>query len=270
MVALDRTALDLRDEQQIEACLEGVAFDVLINPAALTSVDYCETHEEEARAVNGRAPGLLAEISARKGARFFQVSTDYVFDGRLPGLRREEDPVNPLGVYGMTKLEGERAVHAVSRSFLVLRTSWIFGPDRPSFVESLLKQALSESRVEAIEDKESAPTYSEDLGGWIEELLDVGGEGVVHLCNAGACSWREYAQAAVEIAGNAGLPLRARAVEGLSIETMSSFVAPRPRYTAMATDKLAHLTDRRPRPWQTALKAYLEDYFVPRWREGSI
>lgn len=267
VLAPGRDALDLADEAGIRAALAPLDFDVLINPAALTNVDYCEFNEEEAFAVNARGPGVMAEVAARKGARMVQISTDYVFDGVAEGLRRESDPVNPKSVYGRAKLAGEEAVLAEDPGFLVVRTSWLFGPGNPGFLDAILERALREPRVEAIEDKDSSPTHTLDFARLLEPLLlenPVGG--VLHLCNSGSCSWKEYGQAALDAAANAGLPLQAREVEGISIEDMRQFVAPRPRHTAMSTAKFTRVAGRNPRPWGEAVKACIEDYFAPRWR----
>ena len=266
-----RDDLDLGEEGAIERVLEGMDFDVIVNAAALTNVDECERREDEAEAVNAIAPGRLAEAAKARGARMVQVSTDYVLDGEAPGLRVEGDGVAPLGVYARTKLAGEWAVLAVSPDFPVVRTSWIFGPDRPGFVEGILGRALREPRVEAIEDKEAAPTYSLDFAEHLEALLEhPGAGGVVHLCNAGACSWKEFGQAVLDFAAEAGLPLRARTVDGMAMDQMGSFVAKRPRHTAMATKVLEALTGRRPRPWREALAEYVVSDLAGRCRKGRL
>ena len=144
VVAYDRKAMDLRESAQITDHLTGLKFDALINCAALTSPDYCEQHPGEAHSVNVEAPTLMARLCRERGARMIQVSTDYVYDGTLCGLRRENDGTNPLGVYARTKLVGEQRVLAESPAHLVARTSWIFGPDRASFVDQIIEKAKIE------------------------------------------------------------------------------------------------------------------------------
>ena len=259
MIGWARADANLADGEVLRGLLERQDYDLLINPAAMTSVDACESAEEESHAVNALAPEVMAQVSLAKGARFFHVSTDYVFDGHDDGARHETDPVNPLGVYGRTKAEGEQRVLSVSDRFLVIRTSWVFGPHRPSFLDSILQRARENEVVEAIDDKFSSPCYSMDFAELLEPLVaeDLG-HGLLHLCNSGACSWREYGQWALDVAGELGFPLKARQVGGISLAEMEHFAAPRPVHTSMCTDRYTGLTGRSPRSWQEAVRSYLE------------
>ena len=258
MICWARADANLSDAEALRDLLEGASYDLLINPAAMTNVDECEGAESQAFAVNARAPEVMAEVSLAKGARFFHVSTDYVFDGEQAGERIESDPTNPLGVYGRSKAEGEQRVLAVSEQFLVIRTSWVFGPHRPSFLDSILARAQSQDRVEAIEDKFSSPCYSCDFAEMLEPLIDGGvGAGLLHLCNSGAASWREYGQLALDVAAELGVGLKTRQVNGIKMAEMQNFIAPRPVYTCLSTDRYVALTGISPRPWQEAVRAYL-------------
>ncbi|MFV1995072.1 MAG: dTDP-4-dehydrorhamnose reductase [Verrucomicrobiales bacterium] len=269
VTALDRAALDLGDHASLRSGLEQLDFDLLINPAASTSLDYCEEHAQEAERVNAVAPGVMAEVCASKGARFIHLSTDYVFGGEDPGLRSESDPTAPKSVYGRSKLAGEKAVLAVDPKFLVVRTSWVFGPDRSSFVDMIVSRALEQQRVEAIADKQSTPTYAEDFSQWLEPLLaaqPVGG--ILHLCNGGCCSWQQYAQAALDCAAQTGLPLKTHRVEAAALAEMDGFIAERPRFTAMSTERYRGETGDSPRPWREAVSAYVRDVLAPRLAKG--
>jgi len=257
---LRRADLDLADAGAVELTLRAAEFDVLLTPAALTNVDYCEAHPDEAMAVNARAPGLMAQVAAEKGARMIHFSTDYVFDGRDPAPRGEADAVNPLGAYGRSKAAGEAAVLAVSGAFLVARVSWIFGPDRPSFLDSIIRRAMAEDEVSAIADKFSTPSYSHDLAAMVEVLL--AGEpagGLLHLCNAGECSWQRYGQVGLDAAAAAGIPLRARQVGAMSLADMD-FAAPRPQHTAMSVARYREFAGALPRPWEEAVDAYVREF----------
>ncbi len=270
VLGLNHADLDLADGEEIRRRLGGEEFEVLLNPAALTNVDYCEDHEAEAFAVNAQAPGLLAEICREKAARMIHISTDYVFDGRDEGPRRESDPPNPLGVYGRSKLAGEEAVLGVSGEILVVRTSWVFGPDRPSFIDYILESALEKERVEAIEDKWSTPTYAPEFAELLRPLLGAGSAGgILHLSNRGRCSWREYGQVALDCAAGLGFPLKAREVEGIAMEDLERFVAVRPRHTAMSTERYTKLTGTRPRGWEEAVAAFVADDFAPRLKSKA-
>jgi dTDP-4-dehydrorhamnose reductase len=231
---------------------------VLVNCTGLTNVDRCEMAQEEAEVVNARAPGVMAEAAAAKGAGFIHFSTDYVFDGTKTTPYREEDVANPLGMYGRTKLQGELAALASSPRHLVLRVAWVFGPDKPSFVDSIIDRALANDRVEAIADKTSCMTFTEDVARWISPFFegDLPG-GLYHACNGRGCSWHEYGQHALDYAARAGLPLKTCAAEPIPLSAMKTFVAPRPRHTVMSTSKLSAVTGTVPRPWQDALDEYL-------------
>ena len=259
MVGWARADANIADPDALRRLLEQQPYDLLINPAAMTSVDECERAEDLAYAVNAAAPEVMAEVSLNKGTRFFHLSTDYVFDGVAEGLRLESDPTNPLGTYGRSKAEGEQRVLAVSPDFLVIRTSWVFGPHRPSFLDSILQRALEHEVVEAIEDKFSSPCYSLDFAELLEPLVDADlGHGLLHLCNSGSCSWREYGQWAIDVAVELGMPVRAREVRGIALAEMSIFDAPRPVHTSLSTERYTELTGAVPRPWQEAVRAYLE------------
>jgi len=256
--ALARPELDVADLPALKNLLESASFDVLVNCTGLTNVDRCETDREEAEIVNARAPGVMAEAAEAKRARFIHFSTDYVFDGAKTKPYTEEDVTRPLGHYGRTKLAGEVAALAPSPRHLAVRVAWVFGPDKPSFVDSIIERALANDRVEAIADKTSCMTFTEDVSRWLKPFLD--GDlpgGLYHACNAGGCSWHEYGQHALDFAARAGLPLKARKAEPIPLSALKAFVAPRPPHTVLSTAKLTAVTGAVPRPWQEALDEYL-------------
>jgi dTDP-4-dehydrorhamnose reductase len=156
--AFTRSQLDLGQLDRIRDSLSAAKFELLINCAALTNVDYCESHHEEAFAVNAEAPRLLAEIANEKSAKLVHFSTDYVFDGKKTDSYIEEDKAVPLSVYGESKLEGERRILEASSQHLVVRLSWVFGPDKPSFIDQIIQRARENHVVTAVADKISAPT----------------------------------------------------------------------------------------------------------------
>ncbi len=257
-IAYDRKAMDLLSPARIDDHLRPIAFDALVNCAALTNLDECERHPEAARQINALAVGQMANICQELGARLLHVSTDYVYDGRHPGLRTEADPVAPLGVYARTKLEAEGLVLAADPHFIVARTSWIFGPDRPAFPDQMLAQAKRGQPLEAISDKVSTPSYSADLAEMFGTLLlqpDLGG--LFNLCNHGSCSWQEYGQTAIDIAHEFGWLRRRALVQGVPLASRTQFIAPRPVHTAMSPQRYAELTGAHIRPWAQALRSYL-------------
>jgi dTDP-4-dehydrorhamnose reductase len=261
--------LDLRDGAAIRAALEPLDFDVLVNCAALTNVDRCEREPDEALLVNTVAVTTLAETCARKGVRCIQISTDYVFDGLKKTPYVEEDDARPISKYGESKRGGEIAVLSTSELNLAVRVSWVFGPDRPSFVDQVIQRALEHDRVEAIADKVSVPTYTMDAARMLAPLLEVAVGGILHVCNRGDCTWQEYGQHALDCAVAAGLPLRTRIVEPLRLADMTAFIARRPMYTPLSTAKLAQLTGLAPRPWQDAVDDYVRAILAPRANSRS-
>jgi len=256
--ALARPELDVADLAALERLLATETFDVLVNGTGLTNVDRCESDRAEAETVNVLAPGVMARAASEKGARFIHVSTDYVFDGEKQTPYSEEDEARPLSFYGRTKRDGEIAALAGSPKHLAVRVSWVFGPDKPSFIDAIVDRALTQDRVEAIADKTSSPTFAEDVADWLEPFLasDLPG-GLYHACNSGGCTWRDYGQHALDCAARAGAPLKARTVEPIPLASMKAFVAPRPPHTVMDTTRLASVTGSVPRSWQEAVEAYI-------------
>jgi dTDP-4-dehydrorhamnose reductase len=254
--------LDLAQLENLRATLEPLSFDVLINAAALTNVDYCEDHRDEAMRLNAEAPRLLAEICREKKSRFIHLSTDYVFDGEKRTPYTEEDPAHAIGVYGESKREGEVQVLQTNARALVIRVSWVFGPDRSSFVDAILKKARTEDQVTAVADKFSTPTYTPDIAALLRPLLESSAaSGIIHLANRGACSWQEYAQWALDCCHKFGVPMKAKTVGAVSLGDMKNFVTRRPVYTVLGTEKYERLTGAAPRDWHLAVADYVRDHY---------
>ena len=254
--AFARSQLDLVKLDQVRSLLE-TEFDLLINCAALTNVDYCESHRNEAFLINAQAPRLLAEICAEKSAKLVHISTDYVFDGKQDTPYVEEDPPAPSSVYAEAKLAGEQEVLAVSPKNLVVRLSWVFGPDKPSFIDQIIQRARENETVTAVADKFSSPSYTIDVANWLRLSLEKDAQGILHLCNSGACSWQQWAQYAIDVCRELGLPLMAEHVGKLSLTDMKNFVARRPVYTVLSTAKFTALTGVQPRHWREAIAEYI-------------
>jgi len=257
VTSFGRSQLDLGQLDRVRSALAAIKFELLINCAALTNVDYCESHREEALLVNAEAPRLLAEIANEKSAKLVHVSTDYVFDGKKTAPYTEEDKAIPLSVYGESKLEGERRVLDVSSQHLVVRLSWVFGPDKPSFIDQIIQRARENEAVTAVADKFSSPSYTIDVASWLRLAIDKNANGILHLANNGGCSWQEWAQYAIDVCRNLGIPLKADRVGGVSLADMKHFVAQRPVYTVLSTSKFAALVGVEPRHWRAAVAEYI-------------
>lgn len=201
-----RAGLDLADAGAIDAAVARARPDVVVNAAAYTAVDLAESQAELAHSINGRAPGLLAAAAARAGAAILHFSTDYVFDGSR-GPWREDDAPAPLGVYGASKLAGERAVAASNPRHIILRTSWVCGATGHNFLRTMLRLAQTRDELRVVADQFGAPTFADDLAEAVVALVPAlvrgHGPGVFHLTGAPWTSWHGFAQAI--LAARAGL-----------------------------------------------------------------
>jgi dTDP-4-dehydrorhamnose reductase len=261
VVGFNHARLDLGKPEQLRTTLGELEFDALINTAAQTNVDRCETHQDEAFALNAEAPRVLAEICAGKRARFIHISTDYVFDGAKREPYTEEDAAQPISVYGESKREGERRALEANDRALMVRVSWVFGPDRPSFVDWAIGQAREKEEVNAIADKWATPTYTLDLAQLLRPLI-MNDElsGLLHLANRGECSWQEYAQWALDCCRAENIAMKATKIGKATLAEMKSFIAKRPVYSVLSTAKYASLTGVTPRPWQEAVADFVRQY----------
>jgi dTDP-4-dehydrorhamnose reductase len=258
-IGLNHALLDLAKPNQIRDRLGPLEFDLLINCAAMTNVDLCESKRAEAFAINADAPKTLAEICRDKNAKLIHFSTDYVFDGSKSEPYIESDAAKPISVYGESKLRGEENVLAINKKHLVVRVSWVFGPDRPSFVDAMIKRARAEEKIDAVADKFSTPTYTSDIARMLTQFLDVDvPDGILHFANSGQCTWQEYAQHALDCCRQLGVPLKAKTVDALKLADMQNWVARRPIYSVLSTAKYAKLTGAIPRSWREAVSDYIE------------
>src|SRR5215831_4555711 len=262
IAAFDHAQLDLASLSDVRRKLGAMNFDLLINAAGFTNVDACETERDRAFLINAEAPGVLAEICNAKDAKLIHFSTDYVFDGQKCTPYTEEDEANPISVYGESKLIGEKNVLAAGDHHLVVRVSWVFGPDRPSFIDAMIKRAQENEKVDAIGDKISIPTYTYDVAGMLPQFFDRALEGgIIHFANAGKCSWQEYAQWALDCCRDAGIPLKTTKVGALTLGDMSNWVARRPVYSVLSIAKYTELTGAAPRAWREAVADYIWRFY---------
>jgi dTDP-4-dehydrorhamnose reductase len=257
-----RAQLDLSKLDHVHATLRAMNFDIVVNAAAFTNVDLCETERDRAFLTNAEAPGVLAELCNEKQAKLIHFSTDYVFDGAKRAAYTEEDEANPISVYGESKLAGEGRVLTAGDRHLVVRVSWVFGPDRPSFIDAMIKRAEQNEKIEAISDKFSGPTYTHDIAQMLPQFFDrdVNG-GILHFANAGKCSWQEYAQWALDCCREAGISLKATTVGALKLSDMTNWIARRPVYSVLSTAKYSELTGTAPRPWREAVADYITRFY---------
>jgi dTDP-4-dehydrorhamnose reductase len=261
--ASDLPELDVSRPEDVTRLFEGLPArpDVLVNAAAFTAVDRCERETGTAQAANAEAPGLLARACREAGCRLAHVSTDYVFAGDASRPYREDDPPAPRSAYGRTKLDGERRVLEASPSFLVVRTSWVFGEGR-NFIAAVLAQARARRTGEAegplrvVDDQHGRPTYAVDLAEGLRALVEHDARGLYHLANGGVATWWNLARAALDEAGYSDL-----AIERISTADLD-LAAPRPAWSVLDCSK-AESIGVKLRSWQEAVSAYLQSDASP-------
>ncbi len=248
----DMPEVDITRPDSIAALLERHRPQVVINAAAYTDVDGCESHEDLAFAVNAVGPGNLAEACRDRGCRLIHVSTDYVFDGSDIGRPwRPDNAIAPQSVYGRTKAEGERQVRQHLDDHAIVRTSWLFGTAGKNFVKTILRAACERPELRVVDDQVGCPTYAADLAGVLLTLAQGAWRGTYHFCNAGACSWNGFAREIVRLAGLTTPVLPMTTAE-------LNRPAPRPAYSVLDTTTLTRDTGIVPRPWGEALAECVE------------
>lgn len=260
VIGLARGKIDLASPDSIREALEPLDFDRLILPAAMTAVDPCETDPEAAFAINADAPKRIAEICAAKNVHMTHVSTDFVFDGLKAGSYSETDTPKPISVYGASKLKGEDHVLAADPKHLVVRVSWLYGPGKPAFPEWIVQKGCSDEKLSLPGDKSGTPTSSVDVSDWLFRIIcdpdRQPASGVFHLCNSGHCTWRDWGQACLDIAREAGAPVRVDSISENRMADIPAFLAPRPPNSVMSNAKFASFAGTTPRSWQDALKSH--------------
>lgn len=197
LVCVDIDKLDIADREAVDALADRVRPDIIINCAAFTAVDACETQTETAFRVNAIGPENLARWAKKNSARLVHVSTDYVFDGQKtpPETYSETDAVRPLSVYGKSKLAGEQAIMAMGGDFIILRTAWLYGICGHNFLKTILKKTLTdpEKRLTIVNDQHGTPTWSYRLALQIHHLLAHDARGLFHASAEGHCTWFDLA-----------------------------------------------------------------------------
>ncbi len=245
--------VDLAEPEAVEGLLERLApVDGVIHAAAYTAVDKAESEPDLAHRVNATACGVLAEACARRGTRLVAVGTDFVFDGTRREPYRPDDEPSPLGVYGRTKLEGERlALSAWADGTAVVRTQWLYGPRGAHFPGTIVRLARERGQLKVVSDQVGSPTTTLELSPALWDVLASRETGIFHAACEGACSWYDLAVATLELVGLGAVP-----VEPCGTDEFPR-PAPRPAYSVL---ECSRLTAQRGRPlagWREALEAFV-------------
>jgi dTDP-4-dehydrorhamnose reductase len=246
---VDIGEIDITDLASVQRVLTTLRPTVVINAAAYTDVDGCETNREQALQVNGEGVAFLAMVTKEIGALLVQVSTDYVFDGTKGSPYQEDDLCHPLSVYGESKLAGEMNAW-VNPEHLIVRTQWLYGLHGKNFIETMLKLATEKDELTVVDDQIGSPTWTVDLARAIKALIAKGCRGTYHAANSGTCSWNEFARAIFAEAG------KQVTVHAMTTEQLGR-PARRPLFSPLDCSKLARESGFTPQPWREALKSYL-------------
>jgi dTDP-4-dehydrorhamnose reductase len=267
IVAFGRPDLDLTVPDRIASAVGAARPDVIVNAAAYTAVDRAESEPDAALAINAVAPGILAREAGRAGALLVHYSTDYVFDGTKSAPYSEDDPTNPLNVYGRSKLAGEKAIGAVGVPHLILRTSWIYAARGKNFLLTMRRLLQEKGAVRVVSDQIGAPTSAGALADATAELLsrhepsELGRmSGVYHATACGSTSWYGFA---TEIA-RLEQPGAQRPLSVVPI-TSSEYPSPalRPRNSRLSNEKLLSRFDVSLPTWQACLHACYAQLRLP-------
>lgn len=267
VVAVDVAECDLSDADAIRRLVQAVKPDVIVNPAAYTAVDKAENEPEIAKAVNADAPGIFGQEAAKLGALVVHYSTDYVFDGCMPGAYLETDGTNPQSVYGRTKRDGELALQAATQQHLILRTSWVVGAHGGNFAKTMLRLAAERDNLSVVADQWGAPTSAALLADLTAQLVrqwqrgreDGFAYGTYHVVAGGETNWCDYARFVVDEAVKRGKEVKVQpgAIQAI---TTADYPTPakRPANSRLDTRKFRETFGLELPHWQAGLSHILQ------------
>jgi dTDP-4-dehydrorhamnose reductase len=269
VTGLDRSQCDLSRPTLLPDVVRSLRPDVIVNAAAYTAVDDAEREETLATTVNGTAAGVLAQEAARAGALLVHYSTDYVFDGRKDGPYAEDDPPCPINAYGRSKLAGETAVRRAGGSWLVLRTSWVYGARGRNFLRTILALLRERNELRIVDDQIGAPTWAAEIAQATAAIIDAAvheraegqfASGLYHLTASGATSWHGFSAAILKGAARHAL-LPARLAPRLVPIPSEDYPRPaaRPKNSRLAGDELRQRFGIALPDWEEGLSLCLEE-----------
>ena len=276
LIALSREQLDLTNAHDIKRVVREIKPNLIINPAAYTAVDKAESEPELAYAINATAAQILAEEAARLNSALIHFSTDYVYDGTKTGAYLENDEVNPVSVYGKSKLAGEDAIRAVGLPHLILRTSWVYGAYGKNFLKTILRLAAERDSLRIVDDQFGAPTSSESIAEAVVQLVEVwqpqqeNQTGIYHFTNAGAAplagatSWHGFSCEIVNeynrLKAQKNWPALKVGVENIAAITTADYPTPaaRPENSRLDNSKLKNVFNVALPSWKQGLQQVMQ------------
>lgn len=252
IINTDVDTLDICDAAQVSELVKREQPDTIINCAAHTAVDKCETDQENAARINALGPRNLAAAAKETGAQIVQVSTDYVFDGNAKKPYVETDTPCPQSVYGSTKLDGEKAVMELTDKYYIVRTAWLYGEGN-NFVKTMLRLAKERDTITVVNDQFGSPTSAMELGRMILHIVDSGDYGIYHATCEGITNWHDFAKTIFALAKS-----DVNLIPVTTAEYPAS-VAKRPAYSVLENAKLNSKGSYRMKQWEDALEEYMTD-----------
>ncbi len=247
---LTRDEMDITSLDSVRKAMMSLRPAVVVNTIAYTNVDGCESNRQQAFRVNGEGVKNLAAATAEIGARLVHISSDYVFDGKKGTPYLEDDPVNPLSIYGESKLAGEENAR-LNPDHLIIRTQWLYGRHGKNFVETMLRLATEKDELSVVDDQIGSPTWTFDLSLAIKALVEKGCIGTYHAVNSGTCSWFDFAGA---IFAERGVTIHLGPIISAELDRP----ARRPLFSVLDCGKLLRDTGMRMEDWRDALHKYLK------------
>jgi dTDP-4-dehydrorhamnose reductase len=252
VVGLDKEDIDIVSASECKGAIKEIEPEIVINAAAYTNVDGCETAKDECFAVNAEAVKNIAEACRDKDVRIVHFSTDYVFDGMAKQPYKEDHQCNPINTYGASKMAGERYLRSLSENYILIRTAWLYGVNGKNFVQTILEKVKTTKKLTVVDDQVGSPTYTNDLAAAVDLLIKQNAKGIFHITNRGSCSWFQFA---VKILQEAGI----HDVDVTPIKSdQLQRPAKRPAYSVLSMQKFIHTTGKTMQPWQLGLQDYLE------------
>jgi len=258
-IGLDRESFDITNQAVVERVIRQHKPDAVINAAAYTAVDKAESDEKAAYAVNATGVKYLAIACADLDVPLVHISTDYVFDGSKVEAYKEDDPVNPLGVYGKSKLAGEEAVRRICTKYYILRTSWVFSKHGNNFVKSMLRLASEREELGVVADQYGKPTSAHEIAIAVYIMLSSSKEawGIYHFSQPKVASWFEFSDVIFTDARKRGIKLRLKTLNKITTNDYPT-AAERPRNSELDCEKLEELFAIEIKPWVKSLQEVLD------------
>lgn len=252
VVGLDKEEINIVSASECKGAIKEIEPDIVINAAAYTNVDGCETAKDECFAVNAEAVKNIAGACRDKNIRIIHFSTDYVFDGTAKQPYKEDHQCNPINTYGASKMAGERYLRSLSDNYLLIRTAWLYGVNGKNFVQTILEKVKTTKKLTIVDDQIGSPTYTKDLAAAVDLLIKQNAKGIFHITNRGSCSWYQFAVKILQEAGIHEIDVTPIKSDQLQRPAM------RPAYSVMSMQKFIRTTGKAMQPWQLGLQDYLE------------